>query len=443
MDPELGDDSRVVDQETIFELCDDISFPRVGVIEQVWETDPIPEEELEAEAAAAVDAFTLEHVPADGSIAVGAGSRGVNCVPAIVRGVVSELHRRGYDPFVFPAMGSHGGATAEGQREKLAALGVTPDSVNCEIRSTLETVIVGRTPKRNVPVHVDANAAAADAIVPINRVKPHTDFDGSVESGLSKMLVIGMGKQRGAQTAHRWALDWSFRNMIPEITETLLERLPIVGGVAVVEDQHDDTAIIEGVSPSGFLDREAELLERAYELLPTLPFDDLDVLVIDRMGKDISGPGMDPNVLERRPYEPEPIPEPGPYTRIYVRRLTDPSHGNAVGIGLADLVHKDLVKAMDLKTAFTNAVTASTLRSARIPVAVETDRAGIATCLSTIGVVGAEDVRFARIRDTMHVGRIVTSETLVEEAREREDLRVVAEPEPFPLDGDELPPFPT
>ncbi|MFC6615218.1 DUF362 domain-containing protein [Halopenitus salinus] len=441
-DDETKPTDLVIPDERVYDTCGTTEFPRVGVIEQRWETDPIPEDQLASEASAAVSELDLADVPAGGEVAVGAGSRGIANVPEIVRGVVEGLSDRGYEPFVFPAMGSHGGATAEGQRDKLAALGVTEEAVGCEVRATMETEIIGETDEHGIAVHADANAAAADAIVPVNRVKPHTDFDGDVESGLSKMLVIGMGKQKGAQMAHRWALDWSFRNMLPEIASLIIDRLPVVGGVAIVEDLHDDTTIIEGVPPEGFLSREAELLEIAYEQLPTLPFDELDVLVLDRMGKDISGPGMDPNVLHRRPYEPEPILERPRYTRVYTRSLTEPSHGNTVGIGLADLVHEDLLEAMEPEKGFTNAVTASTLRGIRTPTAVENDRAGLTVCLSTIGVNEPEDVRLVRALDTMRLGTLVASEALVEEAREREDLRVVSEPEPIDFEDDDFLEFP-
>jgi hypothetical protein len=420
---------RPVPEEIILEACGDRPLPRLGVIEQVWKTDPIPEDRIPDAAAAAVDAFALADVPEGGDVAVGTGSRGIANIPIIVRSVVTELRKRGYEPFVFPAMGSHGGATADGQREMLASLGVTEDAINCEIRATMDTTVVGETPDRGVEVHADANAAAADAIVPINRVKPHTDFQGDVESGLSKMLVIGMGKQRGAKTAHEWAMDWSFRNMIPEIASLLVEELPVVGGVAIVEDEHDDTATIEGVPPEGFLDREAELLEEAYDRLPTIPFDEVDVLVVDRMGKDVSGSGMDTNVIGRLVFGPEPAPETPNIERIFVRGLTEASHGNATGLGSADFIHADLFEAINLPDTLVNGLTASAPRGVRIPPAVETDRAGLFACLSTIGVTSPEDARVVRIRDTMRLGRFAASPSLIAEARERDDLRVVREPE--------------
>lgn len=236
----------VVPEADVLEASGERELPELGVIEQLWNTNPIPLEEIPHRTNEAVDTLDFTEVPDGGEIAIGAGSRGIANLATIVRGVVDAVKQSGYEPFVFPAMGSHGGATAEGQREMLASLGVTEESIGCEIRSSMDVEEVGKTPDRGVPVVADSHAVAADGIIPINRVKPHTDYDGAVESGLSKMIVIGMGKQRGAKIAHEWAVDWSLRNMIPEITSQLLESLPIVGGIAIVEDQHDDTAIIEG-----------------------------------------------------------------------------------------------------------------------------------------------------------------------------------------------------
>ena len=349
--------------------------------------------------------------------------------------MVDGVEELGYEPFIFPAMGSHGGATAEGQREMLAELAVTQENVGCEIKSSMDFVEVGRTPERDVPVVADEYAVAADAIVPINRIKPHTDFDGAVESGLSKMLVIGMGKQRGAKIAHDWAVNWSLRDMIPEITGQLLAELPVVGGVAVLEDQHDDTTLLEGIPPEGFLDREAELLETAYEIMPKLPFEDLDVLVLDRQGKDVSGQGMDTNVIGRRPFAiQEPEPNTPKIKRIYTRGLTETTHGNAMGMGSADFVHSDLLELIDMSASLINALTASTTRGVRLPPVVETDRAGLVAALSTIGVVDPETVRVLRATDTMRLHRLYASAALIEEARKRDDLRIIEEASPIRFD---------
>jgi hypothetical protein len=425
-------DSLAVPESAVREACGETPVPELGVIEQVWDTDPIPGDAISDRAAEAFASLPLEDVPAGGEVALGVGSRGIANLADIVAGVVTEVREQRYEPFVFPAMGSHGGATAEGQREMLAELGVTEETIGCEIRSSMEVVEVARTAERDVPVYTDAHAAAADAIVPINRIKAHTDFDGAVESGLSKMVVIGMGKQRGAKTAHDWAVDWSLRNMLPEITEQLLETLPVVGGVAVVEDQRDETTLIEAIPPAGFLDRERELLETAYEIMPTIPFEAVDVVVFDRQGKDVSGQGMDPTVIGRRPFAiQEPEPDTPDVKRIYTRSLTAATHGNAMGMGSADFVHADLLADVDMTDSFINAITASTTRGVRLPPAVETDRAGLVAALSTIGIVDPETVRVIRATDTMHLERLYASPALVEAAREREDLRVLEEPSPI------------
>jgi hypothetical protein len=426
----------VVPEADVLEACGERELPELGIVEQVWETDPIPSDELASRAGEAVDDLAFEGVPDGGEVAIGVGSRGIANLPELVRGVVERVRDRGYEPFVFPAMGSHGGATAEGQREVLASLGVTASAIGCEIRSSMEVVRVGETADRGVPVVTDAHAAGADAILPVNRVKPHTDYDGTVESGLSKMLVIGMGKQRGAKIAHEWAVDWSFREMIPEITAGLLDSLPVVGGVAVVEDQHDDTAIVEGIPPAGFLEREAELLETAYRIMPTLPFDELDVLVVDALGKDVSGQGMDTNVIGRRPFAiNEPEPDSPEIKRIYARSLTETTHGNAMGVGSADVVHAEVAAELDASTTLINAITASTIRGVRLPPVVATDRAGLVAALSTVGVVDADDARVLRVTDTMHLGRVYASGALVEAARDRDDLAVVREPEPIAFEA--------
>ncbi len=445
MNPKESRRSLAVSEAAIHETCGETPLPELGVIEQVWDTDPIPTEEITARAGDAFESLPLENVPVGGEIALGVGSRGIANLSRIVSGVVGRASELGYEPFVFPAMGSHGGATAEGQREMLADLGVTESSIGCAIRSSMEVVEIGRTEERDVPVVADANAAAADAIVPINRIKPHTDFDGAVESGLSKMLVIGVGKQRGAKTAHDWAVDWSLRDMLPEIASQLLAELPVAGGVAILEDQHDDTTLLEGIPPEGFLQRERELLETAYDIMPKIPFRELDVLVLDRQGKDVSGQGMDTNVIGRRPFAiQEPEPDRPAIKRIYTRNLTETTHGNAMGVGSADFVHADLLEEIEMETTLINALTASTTRGVRIPPTVETDRAGLIAALSTVGVVDPETVRVLRATDTMRLHRLYASPALVAEARERDDLRVIEEPSPVQFeDGDFAAPTPS
>ena len=273
-------------------------------------------------------------------------------------------------------MGSHGGATAEGQREMLAELGVTESVIGCEIRSSMDVIEVGRTDERDVPVVADANAADADAIVPINRIKPHTDFSGSVESGLSKMLVIGMGKQRGAKIAHDWAVDWSLRDMIPEITAQLLANSPSWGASRSWKTNTTIRPLSRGSPRKGFLDREAELLETAYDIMPKVPFPELDVLILDQQGKDVSGQGMDTNVIGRRPFAiQEPEPETPDIKRIFTRSPTERLTGTP-WVWDRPMWYTRPPSEIDMPTTLINALTASTTRGVRLPPAVETDRAG-------------------------------------------------------------------
>ena len=424
-----------VPESDIRRACGDIERPEMGIVEQRWDVDPIPLENIADRTASAVGDLDFDGVPENGDVAIGVGSRGIANLPTIVSGVVRGVRERGYEPFVFPAMGSHGGATAEGQREKLATLGVTEESVGCEIRATMDVEEVGTTPDRDVPVYADAYAVEADAIVMTNRIKPHTDFSGEVESGLSKMLVIGMGKQRGAKMAHDWAVDWSLRNMLPEITRQLLDELPVAGGIAIVEDEHDDTTLIEGVPSSGFLTRERELLETARLRMPKLPFEELDVLVVDQLGKDVSGQGMDTNVTGRRHFTiAEPEPESPTIKRIYARSLTEKTKGNAMGMGAADFVHEEISANLETTKSLINAITASTVRGVRLPPVVATDRAGLLASLGTIGPVAGPDARVLRVTDTMRLEQCYASRPLVEEARGRDDLKVVREPEPIEFD---------
>jgi hypothetical protein len=249
------------------------------------------------------------------------------------------------------------------------------------------------------------------------------------------MLVIGMGKQKGAKMAHDWAVDWSLRNMLPEITEQLLENLPVAGGVAIVEDEHDDTTLLDGVPASAFLDRERELLETAHDRMPKLPFDDLDVLIVDRIGKDVSGQGMDTNVTGRRHFTiNEPEPESPEIKRIYLRGFTDRTHGNAMGMGQADLVHETVFEGLEPSKTLINAITASTVRGVRLPPVVENDRAGLLGVLGTIGPVDGPDARVLRVTDTMRLERCHASEPLLEAARDRDDLRVVEAAENITFD---------
>ncbi len=410
-------------------------YPAFATVTRDRELDPI--EDVPAAARTAVCRMDLDGLPPGAEIGLTAGSRGINDKPAILSAVVKELHDRGYEPFVLAAMGSHGGATADGQRETLAALGITEDTVGCPIRTSMavESVTVDELGR---PVFLAADATAADGIVLINRIKPHTDFTGPVESGLCKMAVVGLGKHRGAESFHNAGLAGDFADVLLDRTERLLEAAPIIGGIAIVEDAAKQATHIEGMAAPEILDREPSLLEMAYDELPTLPVDDLDLLIVDAIGKDISGTCMDTNVLGRYRFHGEPEPEHPQITRVYARSLTGASHGNAVGLGLADFVHAQLIEATDMTDTYINIATSGEPGRAKIPFVVPDDATALRVIPSTLGRTDFATVRIARIRNTLDPDTLVVSEAVATELREHPACSV-GSLEPLTLDDQTLP----
>ena len=410
--------------------------PRVATVRREREVTSVPD--VEAAARDAVNSLpALSDLDPGAEVGVTAGSRGVHDMPAVLRAVVGELADRGFEPFVLAAMGSHGGATSEGQREMLASLGVTEESMGCPVRTSMDVEVVGED-SLGRPVYAAADALSADAVVLANRVKPHTDFSGSVESGLCKMAVIGLGKHRGAESLHNAALASDFESVIRDRARLLIEETPIVGGVALVENAADRATLIEGIDGDAILDREPELLKRAYEELPTLPVDDLDLLIVDELGKEISGTGMDTNVLGRYRFYGEREPETPSITRIYARSLTPASHGNGLGIGLADFVHRDVVDDLDLADTYVNIATSGEPERAKLPFVVPDDATALSLAYSTTGVVDPEALRFARIENTMAPDRLVVSEPVARELAERDGV-TVGPLEPLVLEDGRLP----
>ncbi len=376
-------------------------------------------------------------------IAITAGSRGIGDLPAILRAAVGAVREAGGDPFIAPCMGSHGGATAEGQRAVLAGLGATAETVGAQIVSSMDVVSVGESALGG-PVWAARDLAEADGVIVVNRVKPHTDFHGEVESGLVKMLVVGAGKHAGALSAHGHTVRHGFPAVLRDHGERLLSGLPVLCGIALVEDQHERTALVEVLRPEDFFTREAQLLERARELLPRLPFDQLDVLVVDELGKDVSGAGMDTNVTGRvsfwgggeRPAKPR-------ITRIIVRGLTAATHGNACGIGMADFITVRCAAEIDHAITDVNCITSNCPEDARVPIACACDREAIAAAVQTAGIRDPGEARLAWIRDTSHLERIAVSEALLDEVRAGGTLRPAGPLFPLPYDenGDLRSPF--
>jgi uncharacterized protein (DUF362 family) len=345
-------------------------------------------------------------------VCLAVGSRGIDRIAEVVRATVTTIRNLGAEVFIVPAMGSHGGATAEGQLEVLTSFGIREDTIGCEIRSSMETVQIGEVEGR-IPVFVDRHAHdEADVIVPINRVKPHTDFSGPVESGLLKMISIGLGKQRGADTFHGEGFA-TFAELIPAVAEYTIARENIPFGLALVENGYARLRRIEAVPAATMYARECELRDEADSFLARLPMAELDVLVIDRIGKDISGLGMDSNVVGR--YYTGPTGRPPAIQRIVVRDLTDETEGNAVGIGMADVILGRVADRMDRTKTYMNCITAKTPEGARIAMMVDTDREALDIAIACCLRVDPATARVARILDTKHLEWFYATEPLLAE----------------------------
>jgi Domain of unknown function (DUF362) len=364
-------------------------------------------------------------------VAVTAGSRGVANIPIILRAVVECLRDAGASPIVLPTMGSHGGGTADGQREMLASLGVTEESVGCPILATMDVVPIGETPVNKVPVFLDRHAAESDGIVVVGRVKQHTDFDAPIESGLHKMMAIGLGKHKGAIDAHRRSITIGFPTIIPEVGQVTLHNTvtPILAGVALVENAYDQTAIVEAVRPEDFVKREKALLVEAKRLIGKLPFDQIDVLIVDEAGKNISGNGLDTNVTGRvmmfnavRPASPR-------ITRIILRGLTPETHGNATGIGQVDFVLKRAADQIDWHATYTNCLTGLAPEYAQLPVVCHHDHNALSWAIHTSGRFPPKDCRIVWIRNSLELSHLYVSEALLAEATHHPRLEV--EPDPI------------
>lgn len=372
-------------------------------------------------------------------IAVGCGSRGVANIALIAKTVIAELKALGAKPFIFPCMGSHGAATAEGQRKVLETYGITEEATGVPIKATMDTVIVGHLDD-GTPVHMDRHAAEAEAIVVINRIKPHTGFRGATESGLTKMLAIGIGKINGAATYHMHGMD-VFPTLLPKIRDVNITQRKVLFGVGVVENAYDETALIELVPAEQLATREPVLQAMAKKNMPQLFFDDIDVLVIDEMGKNISGAGFDPNIVGRNrraiPWPAKPLVK-----KIVVLGLTRVTHGNATGLGAADVITMRLFREVDIPSTYANIITSMNLDGGMIPMVMNTDHDAIALAVKTVVRVKPADCRVVRIRNTLHLGEIeVSAPMLAEVQRQPERFEVLSQPAPWAFEAGSLAPL--
>ncbi len=366
------------------------------------------------------------------TVAVGAGSRGIANIDVIVGATVRWLKELGARPFVFPAMGSHGGGTPEGQLSVLEHYGITEATMGCPLRATMEVVQVGEA--LGLPVWLDRQASDADWIGLVNRVKPHTDFKGAIESGLFKMMTIGLGKHRGAIQYHRANIHHGYETVITAVGREMLAKARFGFGVGVVENGYDETARIEAFKREDLEAGERRLLKDAREWMARLPFRQMDVLIVEEMGKNVSGAGMDTNVIGRPSNPHEPFPAEPKILWIVALDLTDESSGNATGIGNADFTTRRLVEKIDMKPTLINCITACAPGSAKVPATYETDREAVETALSCIGLTPPEKARVVRIKNTLRLGEIEVSEAFLPELAGRQDLTRLTDPAPLGFD---------
>lgn len=373
-------------------------------------------------------------------VVITAGSRGVKDIAKVIREIALYIKSIGALPFVSPAMGSHGGATAEGQREVLATWGITFETVGAQIISSMETDNVGQN-KFGTPVLIGRDFTQADHVIVINRIKPHTDFRGSIESGLFKIMMIGMGKHAGATLAHRLIMAHGFEEVVKDAGRVILSHVPILFGVGIVENHYDDTAIIEIFQPSDMLSGEIRLLKEARQLMAHIPFNNVDVLIVDEMGKTISGTGMDTNVIGRIYHQATPEPSVQKFKRIYVRDLTEDTHGNALGVGLADFISTGLSSKVDFRKMRINCVTGTTPEKGRLPLAYDRDDEAIADAMGNAGVLDGQSARLVWIKNTLELEYLWVSEALWRDSQEKAHLEFVAQLQPLPFDSSGNLPF--
>ena len=369
------------------------------------------------------------------SIAITAGSRGVANVDTITRAIVDFCKERGADPFIVPVMGSHGGATVEGQAQLLEGYGITAETMGCPVKSSMETVLLGYS-EFGKPVYQDKNAHEADGIIVSCRIKPHNAFRGTYESGICKMMVVGLGKQKGAESVHSDGLGNMARNL-PANARVVLENSNILFAIPTIENAYDETALIEAVPKDRIMEREPELLQFAFKNMPSILVGEADVLIVDSMGKNYSGTGVDPNISGTWSTE---FGKGGlKVKRTCFLDLTDCSHGNANGMGLADIITKRMFDKLDPEVIYPNCFTSTVIRSGMMPPVVATDKEAIQACILTANQIDKERPRVVRIKNTLHVGQIMLSEAYYEDvvAGRYPGLTALDYPAPLVFDEDE------
>lgn len=370
------------------------------------------------------------------TVAITAGSRGVANIHLIIKATVDHIKRLGAVPFIVPAMGSHGGGTAEGQKSILENYGITEEFCACPIRSSMETVIICEAAE-GFPVHFDKHAYAADHVVLCNRIKPHTQFIGDIESGLMKIMLTGLGKYAGARIYHRAIKNYSFAQILRSVTGEVLKKGSVVAGVGLVENSYGNTAIIEAILAEQIEEQEKKLLKAAKQLMPKLPFEMVDVLLIDEVGKNISGTGFDVNVAGRKYIDHKSADDEYPKIKVIgLRDITEESYGNAEGMGLAEFCRTRLVEKVDKEITYVNSLTGGHYTGSMQPLHFESDKEMLDGMLRQIGLTEPPDARLLWIRNTLMLTEVECGIAYLDEARARDDLELLNGPQPLPFDAD-------
>jgi hypothetical protein len=410
-------------------------YPLLFRVRQTFDSPTLPVDQIQATVEAELSRLELSRqILAGQSVAITAGSRGIANIALVIQAAVRHLQRLGAKPFIVPAMGSHGGGTAEGQRELIEGYGVTEAFCGCPIRASMETVVVCQAAE-GFPVHFDKHAFGADHVLVVGRVKPHTNFVGDIESGLMKMMLIGLGKHEGAKIYHRAIMNYSFGQIVRSVAREVLAKCRVVAGLGIVENAYDQTAKVQAVAPHEFEDREKELLVLAKAWMPKLPFSTADILLLDQIGKNISGSGMDTNVVGRKFNDHVAAENEWPkIKRIVVRDLTDETHGNATGLGMAEFCRTRVVEKTNVKITRINCLTGGHPTAAMLPLDYPTDRDILAAAFPTIGLTEPPDAKLMWVHNTLEVAEVECSVAYLAEARERSDLKIICDPRPMPFD---------
>ncbi len=400
-----------------------MDYPRMIRVRQIFDKTHI--EDVEGKVVQEVEgAGVLRDLPAGAEIAIAVGSRWIRNLIPIVKKTVDIFRDAGMRPFIVPAMGSHGGATAQGQRGLLKSMGISEETVGVPVVSSMEVVTVGEM-EGGGPVYLDSNAFHSRGIVVINRVKPHTAFKGEIESGLMKMLCVGLGKKKGAEAMHRYGL----RDSIPRAARIILKKAPVLLGIAILENSMDETMEIKGALPPQFEQIDRTLLTRSKKLIPKLPFDRVDILIVEQMGKDISGTGMDTNVIGMwRKIGGERKPD---IECLIVLDLTSPSEGNGLGVGLADLTTRRLAQKIDYAKTYANALASGFWAGAKIPIVLESDKEAIDTALRRFN---GKEATIVRIKNTLELGELAISESLLGDIGEK-GIEIEGKPQALSFDS--------